>query len=532
MRGPASSRASLALLALAAPTWFAFYTAYQDGLQAQRRGDHALAIRAFTRAIQLQPRPGTSVPTYGLNFLDTYHPYLRLAESCLALGDLRAAEQALAQSERFGAEPAGERAMLRQRIQARLAPPPEPPSYPRPSQPAPNPGEGASSPIRAAPVQAVQPPVADPPPSARPVPAKLQAPPSSAPPTQVRPQTVPPSAPPSAVPQALPSSLPGKPARSLPWPWIAGPLLLAGGFAGFFILRTTFRLRKRSDPRDDPNLDRDFGPYRPIRLLGEGGCGSAYLAVHRRTGVQVAIKVPHRHLINDPQFRLRFQREAALGARLDHPHIVRILTPEPKEDDPWIAMTFVRGVTLDAYLQREGPLPVPAALALALDVAGAMAHAHAMSVVHRDLKPANIMLNEQGAMVMDFGIARILDAARTTSTLFMGTPAYAAPECLLYPQVGPAADRYALGIILFEMLTGEPPFLAPSPFQVLEAHRKEPIPDLCARVPGVPPRLARLVERLCLKDPVERPEDGETLTGLRSCGVTPSWPPPAGVPPA
>jgi serine/threonine-protein kinase len=245
--------------------------------------------------------------------------------------------------------------------------------------------------------------------------------------------------------------------------------------------------------------------------------------------MEVAIKVPHRHLAQDPQFRTRFLREASLGARLHHPHIVRILTPAPHDDDLWLAMAFVKGITLEAYLKQEGPLPISKTIHLGVDIAEAIAHAHEQSIVHRDLKPANIMLNNEGALVMDFGIARVLDVAGTTSTMFIGTPTYAAPECLANPQVGPPADRYALGLILFEMLTGHPPFSGSSAFQILESHRTQALPDLSKIRPEIPRALVRLVGRLCQKNPAERPEDGETLVCLKGLMTSASWPPHSGV---
>jgi serine/threonine-protein kinase len=124
------------------------------------------------------------------------------------------------------------------------------------------------------------------------------------------------------------------------------------------------------------------------------------------------------------------------------------------------------------------------------------------------------MLNDDGAVVMDFGIARMLDAAMTSSTMYLGTPLYSAPECILGSKVGPPADRYALGMILFEMLTGHPPFHADTLYRILEAQRFEPLPDLAGIRPFTPPRLIRLVERLCAKAPEERPEDLETLAIL------------------
>ena len=180
-------------------------------------------------------------------------------------------------------------------------------------------------------------------------------------------------------------------------------------------------------------------------------------------------------------------------------------------------MDYLRGTSLEARMAAGEPLPVAQAVAIARDIAEAISYAHAKGVVHRDLKPANVMLNEQGATVMDFGIARLMDTAMTTGTMFLGTPLYCAPECVAGPRVGPPADRYSLGMILFEMLAGHPPFQGESVFEVFEAHRSRPLPDLAAARPELPPRLVRLVQRLCAKAPEDRPEDAETLEILRTC---------------
>jgi hypothetical protein len=537
--------------ALMAQSWTTFYSAYEDGLTAQKQGDHALAARAFTRAIALEPLPGARVKTYGLNFLASYHPYLRLAESALALGDLSQAESALKDSTRLGKEPASEReallARLRQTRQATVKPalPPSLPSKPQPTPAGPAPVQTAPAPAPA-PVQA---PAAQPPPSrpenarAPAVPAREKAPLTP----QVVPEPVhpPAAAPPVAeTPQATPAPLPTagpapvKPTPSPRWPLWMGLGTAFAVLAGLLLRRSR---RAAGDPNphhldwkqleeatvaipdhrkeEDPNVHRTFGPYLTHRVLGRGGCATAYFATHRDTGEEVAIKIPHLHIARDEEFRTRFRREAGLGALLEHPRIVRIVDPGPKEGDPWLAMHFVRGTTLEAHLQTHAPLPIPQALLIASDVAEAIAYAHTKGVVHRDLKPANIMIGREGAVVMDFGIARILDTSMTSTAVFIGTPAYSAPESIVNPRVGPPADRYALGVIVFEMLAGHPPFRGDTSFQILEAQRNQPLPDLLALRPDTPPRLLRLVQRLCAKHPEDRPEDGETiaiLAGLKA----------------
>jgi hypothetical protein len=520
---------------LAAQSWPTFFSAYEDGLDAQRRGDHALAVRAFSRAIALEPQPGARVKTYGLNFLHAYYPYLRLAESCLALGDAGGAEAALAKSRARGAEPVPEREALGARLAA-LRPARDSSTLPAPR---PQPVNPAATGIQ---------PAAEPQ-NVLPVPAAPGAGPAKSAATAAEPQrpaqTVLPGARPRAaapwqgatpVPltslQPPPPSVQPSPAASQPpqSPWRSrglGLLVLTGLGLGAAALR---RWRRRGDasaaegrppssgattaafPMDaEPVTGMDFGPFHAQRVLGRGGTATAYYGIHRETGAEVAIKVPHRHLVKDPDFRARFRREAALGAMLDHPRIVRIVDPGPLAGEPWLALRFIKGRTLEAHLATQGALPMAEALGLAWHLAEAIAYAHGKGVVHRDLKPANVMLSEQGPVVMDFGIARVLDTAMTSNTMFIGTPLYSAPESLLGPRVGPPADRYALGLILFEMLAGHPPFRGETPFQILEAQRSEPLPDLGRIRPETPPRLIRLLERLCAKAPEDRPEDMELL---------------------
>ncbi len=546
----------LASLPAAAQSWPTFYSAYEDGLAAQTRGDHAMAVRAFARAATLNSNPGRRVRTYGMNFLPTYFPYLRLAESAVVLGDLESAEAALKQSGSLGVEPREERDALSGKVRVmkearnRVAAAPresptvdsvsdkEPPMLSAPSSGAPAPGAGPhlepglSQPStnlpKPLPTPSMTGPLTKPSrnetnPPGKPAPSETPAVMSAA---ALKPQS--PDTPVPAVPS--PDWMPGNQAR---WLWLSGGgmlLALAGAFAlrrrtkvastpatlvqgsGGRALGGPFKdsnVRVAENTRD-PNLGRTYGPYVPVEVLGQGGCATTYFGHHPETGEEVVIKIPHRHLLQDDDFKARFHREASLGALLHHPRIVPILDPGPTEGDPWLAMPFIRGLTLDQYLAKKGPLAVSEAVGIACDISEAIGFAHSKGIVHRDLKPANVMMTGTGAIVMDFGIARVLDGAMTVSTMFLGTPLYSAPECVLTPRVGPPADRYALGIMLFEFLAGNPPFNGESPFQILEAQRSQPLPDLPAHCEAVPPRLLRLIQRLCAKSPEERPEDGET----------------------
>lgn len=554
MNLPGAIAALLVSLPLAAQAWPTFFSAYEDGLAAQGRGEHALSARAFARAIALNPHAGKGVRTYGLNFLPAYHPYLRLAEVQLALGDLESAEAALKQSAAMGGEPQAERealaGKLRSQREARAKaaqaiqerPLAERPAEKSPSLPAAMPAAG--------PVPSTSALAPDPlrlPAGSRPTDGKtsqpthrLQPAPTNSPVKPAPAEFVPVpigSGAPGNSPQATtegPAPIAASPARSwAPWAWLAG-----GGLAFVIGGATLLRRRRKRVPSPatllvpapapssvspfplgpptqagntgDPNLARAFGPFLPSKVLGQGGCATAYFGHHQDTGAEVAIKVPHRHLLQDGEFKARFHREASLGALLHHPRIVPILDPGPQDGDPWLAMPFIHGMTLDLYLAQKGRLEIPETLSIACDINDAISFAHSKGIVHRDLKPGNIMMTPEGAIVMDFGIARVLDVAMTVSTMFIGTPQYSAPECVITTRVGPPADRYALGIMLFEFLAGRPPFTGESPFQILEAQRSAPLPDLAAECPLVPPRLLRLIQRLCAKSPEERPEDGET----------------------
>lgn len=534
-------------------TW---YDAYEAGLSAQAKGQHAQALAAFQRAAGLKPQPGNRILTYGLNSLDTYHPYLRSAQSALALGLTDVAEDALKRSAQFAKEPAAERERLSQQLAALkaaqrpvappvVAPKPEPPpqaqpaplpvqTTPQPSTALPGPTQPSPTPQQVAPAKpAMSPAPSTPKPQAEAQPA--------VPPAQAQPTSVPvvqaPAVSPTPAPVA-PVEAPKPPSRlPLVGGVVGGAVLLLGGFLLTRRKKGTAIVAQPAGPDQTVALPRTqagqgitggnssdvtqqgqlkVGRYTLQRVLGKGACGTTYMGVKDENGMEVAIKVPHPHMLEDGEFMARFRLEAELGARLVHPKIVRIIDPGPPEGTPWLAMELVKGETLDTLVKREAPFSLIRTLDLAIDITEAMAYAHAKGVVHRDLKPANIMVSPQGAQVLDFGIARLTEGVGMTATqVFIGTPLYASPESVSHSKVGPGADRYAMGCILFEFLTGKPPFLGPSTFATLQMHLSSPLPDLDALRPGLPPRLVRLVQRLTDKKPEQRPEDGEALMILK-----------------
>ncbi len=246
------------------------------------------------------------------------------------------------------------------------------------------------------------------------------------------------------------------------------------------------------------------GRYTVIDPLGRGAMAWTYRAVGN-DGKLVALKVPYPRCLADPTFVVRFLQEGTLGSRLHHPHIVRVLEAGEDEGRLFLALDLVEGRTLGQTLRQCGALPTPTALGIARDVASALEHAHEKGVIHRDLKPENIMLSIDGrTRVLDFGIARIAgEAGLTTAGTFIGSPRYAAPEASAGPVDG-RADLYALGILLFEMLQGAPPFDDPSPVRLLLLHARAPFPRRDSLAAAVPDDVWRLIVGLCEKDPGRR----------------------------
>jgi eukaryotic-like serine/threonine-protein kinase len=266
-----------------------------------------------------------------------------------------------------------------------------------------------------------------------------------------------------------------------------------------------------------------FGNYRALSLLGEGGMGAVYLAEHPSIGRRVAIKVLRKELIRDTQHLGRFVNEARAANAIRHPNIVEILdsgtTPEAT---PYLVMELLEGEALSARLARER-LPLGQTLEIARQTASALHAAHRQGIVHRDLKPDNLFLAvdtreardqrepaRERVKVLDFGIAKLQttqpgDQVKTQTGIMMGTPAYMSPEqCLGTRHVGPRSDIYSLGVILYEMVCGAPPFWSEAWGALVNMHINEaPVPP-GARVPGLPAAVEAIILRALAKNPDER----------------------------
>ncbi|HET9519222.1 MAG TPA: serine/threonine-protein kinase, partial [Actinoplanes sp.] len=261
------------------------------------------------------------------------------------------------------------------------------------------------------------------------------------------------------------------------------------------------------------------GRYSLQDRIGAGGMAVVWRARDEVLGRQVAVKVLAGRHVDDPVSRRRIWDEARAAAVLSHPNIAQVhdFGEEQSADGtctPYVVMELVPGGTL-AQRMAAGPVPVSAAFRICAQVAAALAAAHADGLVHRDIKPANVMVTPSGAKVVDFGIAAAISAdggVEPTGERF-GTPAYLAPERLLSDSVEPASDVYALGLMLYRLLAGHPPWSVDTTTKMLAAHvyvEPTPLPQL----PKVPPYVTELVNRCLLKDPTMRPAAGDVAAVL------------------
>jgi serine/threonine protein kinase len=249
-----------------------------------------------------------------------------------------------------------------------------------------------------------------------------------------------------------------------------------------------------------------LGEYEVLGELGRGGMATVYLAHDIALDRKVAIKVISPSLLAGEGMVERFKREARTAASLSHPHIIPIYAVKETDRILYFVMKFVEGRPVDSLIREVGAIPIPMVQAILHQAGGALAYAHRRGVVHRDVKPANIMVDEEGwAVVTDFGIAKISAAQALTMTgVTVGTPAYMSPEqCAAHPVTG-ASDQYSLAVVVYEMLTGRPPFAAESIMALMFAHFNEPVPPIHDARPDCPPELEAAVMRMLEKAPDQR----------------------------
>ncbi|HYE15132.1 MAG TPA: serine/threonine-protein kinase [Pyrinomonadaceae bacterium] len=256
------------------------------------------------------------------------------------------------------------------------------------------------------------------------------------------------------------------------------------------------------------------GRFRVEREIGRGGMGTVYRASHLGLERPVAIKILKQEFAALSEVAERFMREARTMARLRHQRAAMIFDAGHLADGrPFIVMEHVEGATLAEALAREGSFEPERAVRVASEICDVLSEAHALGIVHRDLKPSNIMLNDRGVCVLDFGIAKVLadstevtrTHATTESGLIIGTPRYMSPEQCLGHKVGPASDLYSVGVLLYEMLAGRPPFVDPLSAAVLVKQATAPPPPLLSLRPDCPRALASAVHALLAKNPAHRP---------------------------
>ncbi|QKS71482.1 Stk1 family PASTA domain-containing Ser/Thr kinase [Paenalkalicoccus suaedae] len=253
--------------------------------------------------------------------------------------------------------------------------------------------------------------------------------------------------------------------------------------------------------------------YKLIRPIGGGGMADVYLAKDLILDRHVAVKMLKTQFSNDDEFIQRFRREAEAATSLSHPNVVSIYDVGEEEDLYYIVMEYVEGETLKDYVVANGSLSVDESIRILKQIASALSHAHANHIVHRDIKPQNILIGVDGiAKVTDFGIARAINEATITHTnSVLGSVHYLSPEQARGGQVTFKSDLYSLGIIGFEMLTGEAPFKGDTAVSVAIKHIQEPIPSVTEKAPHVPQSVDNMIMKLTAKDVTNRYESADEL---------------------
>jgi serine/threonine-protein kinase len=266
-----------------------------------------------------------------------------------------------------------------------------------------------------------------------------------------------------------------------------------------------------------------LGRYKVFKELGRGSMGVVYLGKDPTIQRFVAIKTMRLDEIDDhdklQEVKARFFQEAESTGRLSHPNIVTIFDAGEENDLGYIAMEMLQGTTLKQWSRKPNLLPLTKMIPILATVADAMDYAHQQGVVHRDIKPANIMLTtDEVVKIMDFGIAKMATSSKTQTNIVLGTPTYMSPEQISGKKVDGRSDIFSLGVVMFELLTGRPPFIADNVSALLFAIAHTPHPSVKAIRPDLSPIVKKVLDRALQKDPVHRyRRAGEFAMELRSC---------------
>ncbi len=264
-------------------------------------------------------------------------------------------------------------------------------------------------------------------------------------------------------------------------------------------------------------IGKTIGQYTILEEIGRGGMATVYSAMQLSMNRKVAIKILPPHFLHDPTFLDRFKREVEVISSLEHPHILPIFDYGEVDGMPFIAMRFLGGGSLAQHLRRTGKMLLAEIEKPLTQIAQALDYAHQQGIVHRDLKPGNILLDESGnAYLSDFGIARVMGSNLTGSNI-VGTPAYMSPEQAHGLPIDGRSDVYALGVVLFELITGREPFYAETPMGLLLLHINEPLPPVLQFGIEVSSAVQKVIDKATAKDPDKRyPSAGELLKAFNA----------------
>lgn len=255
------------------------------------------------------------------------------------------------------------------------------------------------------------------------------------------------------------------------------------------------------------HADQMVGPYRIVSQIGQGGMATVYKAYHERLDRHVAIKVMHQAFLQDPTFRTRFEREARIIARLDHPHIVPVYDYAEVDGQPYLVMKHVQGRTLKQALLKRA-LSLDEILRIMTPLATALDYAHSMGVLHRDIKPSNIILDANDTPYLtDFGMARMAQTGESTISqdMMLGTPQYISPEQALgKTELDARTDVYSLGVVLYELIVGQVPFSGDTPYAIIHDHIYRTLPEPASINPDITPAVEAVLVRALAKNPAER----------------------------